>query len=309
MLRRAIACAALLSPLAVAIIVQGCGDTPLPEDICNWLKDSNNCYSRLANDIGSVCGYDYVAGNDPLASATGFFQDRDDLTQCILDQGGQVILDPPPTFDMFPLETVSFSALDFFGVECGVFTMANQASFSVTINGVDATDAGTITNPDGSALTDDITGGTFSVTTTPTTDQIDVSCPGGNETHNFDTNLLSKCAEVAPLQPFAIVESSPGSPETPSSAGLAGYIRFRVQYPPVDPAAANAQPRVVEYFNCSIPAPPPPCQDGTQNGDETDVDCGGSCATKCAEGLKCLVDADCLGANCGLNAGLKQCLP
>jgi hypothetical protein len=39
------------------------------------------------------------------------------------------------------------------------------------------------------------------------------------------------------------------------------------------------------------------CTDGTKNGDETDVDCGGSCPP-CASGNACLVDADCV-TSCG----------
>jgi hypothetical protein len=33
-----------------------------------------------------------------------------------------------------------------------------------------------------------------------------------------------------------------------------------------------------------------------KNGQETDVDCGGPAAPKCAEGKMCLVDSDCNGA-------------
>lgn len=44
----------------------------------------------------------------------------------------------------------------------------------------------------------------------------------------------------------------------------------------------------------------PACSDGKQNGDETDVDCGGSiCATqKCSKSQACLVDSDCSSYNC-----------
>jgi len=43
---------------------------------------------------------------------------------------------------------------------------------------------------------------------------------------------------------------------------------------------------------CAVPRP----DDKIKNGGETDVDCGGPNAPKCAEGLSCLVDADCRGA-------------
>lgn len=42
----------------------------------------------------------------------------------------------------------------------------------------------------------------------------------------------------------------------------------------------------------------PTCTDMIKNGDETAVDCGGSCTTKCAIGKACLVDADCATAPC-----------
>lgn len=37
------------------------------------------------------------------------------------------------------------------------------------------------------------------------------------------------------------------------------------------------------------------CSDGVRAGSETDVDCGGYCAAKCAAGQTCLRDADCAG--------------
>lgn len=42
----------------------------------------------------------------------------------------------------------------------------------------------------------------------------------------------------------------------------------------------------------------PSCSDGFENGTETDVDCGGSCATKCAVGESCAVNADCQSGMC-----------
>ena len=38
--------------------------------------------------------------------------------------------------------------------------------------------------------------------------------------------------------------------------------------------------------------------DNTQNGNETDINCGGSCAEKCADGKKCKVGIDCESGNC-----------
>ena len=40
------------------------------------------------------------------------------------------------------------------------------------------------------------------------------------------------------------------------------------------------------------------CIDHVQTGDETDIDCGGSCPTKCTEGQTCLVGTDCDSNQC-----------
>jgi beta-glucosidase-like glycosyl hydrolase len=42
----------------------------------------------------------------------------------------------------------------------------------------------------------------------------------------------------------------------------------------------------------------PTCTDGVKNGSETDVDCGGSCPSKCANGKLCAINADCQSNNC-----------
>jgi hypothetical protein len=49
----------------------------------------------------------------------------------------------------------------------------------------------------------------------------------------------------------------------------------------------------------------PLCTDATQNGDETDVDCGGACP-RCAVGGACLEHGDCESLNCS-TAG--ACIP
>ena len=43
---------------------------------------------------------------------------------------------------------------------------------------------------------------------------------------------------------------------------------------------------------------PASCTDLTQNGDETGIDCGGSCPTDCADGGGCLVNGDCVSTFC-----------
>jgi len=46
------------------------------------------------------------------------------------------------------------------------------------------------------------------------------------------------------------------------------------------------------------PTPEPTCSDGVQNGNETDVDCGGPTCPKCTEGKHCSVATDCATGVC-----------
>ena len=48
---------------------------------------------------------------------------------------------------------------------------------------------------------------------------------------------------------------------------------------------------------CSAALPAEPCRDRVRDGDETDVDCGGSCQP-CADGLACSLATDCQSAGC-----------
>src|SRR5437879_2642950 len=40
------------------------------------------------------------------------------------------------------------------------------------------------------------------------------------------------------------------------------------------------------------------CSDGKLDGDESDIDCGGSCPTRCDDGKTCLHGSDCKSADC-----------
>lgn len=46
---------------------------------------------------------------------------------------------------------------------------------------------------------------------------------------------------------------------------------------------------------CNLAPVEPTCNDGLQNLDESDVDCGGGCEDKCASGLTCYTSEDCDG--------------
>ncbi|MEO7331520.1 MAG: hypothetical protein ABI193_23300, partial [Minicystis sp.] len=51
------------------------------------------------------------------------------------------------------------------------------------------------------------------------------------------------------------------------------------------------------------------CHDLTKDGDETDLDCGGSCspAAACNDGLTCAIDADCKSLSC--DGATNKCVP
>ncbi|MFT3766966.1 MAG: hypothetical protein QM820_15825 [Minicystis sp.] len=49
------------------------------------------------------------------------------------------------------------------------------------------------------------------------------------------------------------------------------------------------------------------CADGVKNGGETDTDCGGGCAARCAPGAGCHVDGDCAGGACSGSVCLPSC--
>ena len=49
------------------------------------------------------------------------------------------------------------------------------------------------------------------------------------------------------------------------------------------------------------------CNDKARNGDETDVDCGGSC-DPCGDGKTCARNADCVSMMCmGVDGGMSKC--
>ena len=54
------------------------------------------------------------------------------------------------------------------------------------------------------------------------------------------------------------------------------------------------QEYVCDPTGCCVPH----CGDGTWNGDEGDVDCGGSCSAKCPSGAHCWANFDCASGSC-----------
>jgi hypothetical protein len=309
MLRRGICAIAFAAPMLALAAGQGCSDEPDIEDLCTWISSQTNCYVQFADDVGAHCAEAWVPGSDPVTDATGAFYDRTDLTTCVRNEGGQIIFDPPLDLSANPMPPFSFIMLDERAAQCGSGSYAGPQTFSITIHPVDTTDAGAATGPDGGALPDNIVGGTFT-SIKGEGDSFDLTCPGGQETHHFSSLVLEKCPEHEGDLPLAAFDYSPGIPETDNSAGVAGYARLRVQYPPENPSIPDAEPRVVQYFHCSIPHPPHHCDDGLKNSGETDIDCGGTCASRrrCEDGQSCLEATDCLSGVCSSVQGLLQCV-
>ncbi len=107
---------------------------------------------------------------------------------------------------------------------------------------------------------------------------------------------------LAAVLPFGFVVACSSDPEpgpepgggdaatTPSATTTATTPPADASAPPVD--ATKPPDTGVDA------AKPPTCTDGAKNGSETDVDCGGSCLTKCATSRGCATAADCVTATC-----------
>jgi hypothetical protein len=111
----------------------------------------------------------------------------------------------------------------------------------------------------------------------------------------------------------------------PSLVDKEGRVTFSVVYPvhpeslsEPPPANGELRERIVNYFECSIPSLPRPCQNGVQDLAETDIDCGGQTeifeagvcdCPRCGDGQKCFDDGDCAsGFVCTLDKGLRKCV-
>jgi hypothetical protein len=90
---------------------------------------------------------------------------------------------------------------------------------------------------------------------------------------------VAGCADVFGLSGYSFDEIADGGlPEAGPTFDASS---------PVDSATADAE------IDSGPPAPT--CTDAIANGTETDVDCGGSCATKCVAKAGCLENTDCQG--------------
>jgi hypothetical protein len=304
-MRRFVALAAILLP-ASAVLVYGCDNTseePEVEDLCGWLGDPANCYRKFAQDIDERCG---AVGE--LRSAEGSFALREELEECILFtqngaayQGGVIQFEPPLDLvaltDPTPIEPYvqNIKFLSDQGTTCGTARFTDKYDFSIAITGDPLPDAGAVPE-------DLVEGGAYDQAFVEGRETFNTTCPG-EETHYFDRVQITKCREYEDILPHAELDLNPGA------VGIPGVVRFRVYYPPPEGELSGAAPYTIEYFQCIIPPPPGPCEDELQNGNETDVDCGGpDCGRACGENQKCAADTDCTdGLTCQLEEGLRKC--
>ena len=303
-MRRRLIAAAVALPISLCLLAPGCGSgEPKIENLCGWLGDPENCFSKFAEDVGATCGRSGL-GSGPKGS----FLARDALDVCILSEGGQVLFDPPLDLAQFPVQSSSFKFVKSDGNPCGAASFTGSFIVSLTVE--PPADGGTSTAEGGEDGV--LQGGTFAVVgpEEPGRETFDTTCPSG-EAHHFDRLSVSECRELEPLLPRVEFESNVGG------VLLNGYVRFRMFFPP-DGGLVGGPSTIVEYFDCAIPAAPPSCVNGVQDGSETDVDCGGQapsggtpiCETaRCADGQKCIEASDCESMMCEFEMGLKKCAP
>lgn len=319
-MRRHLLLAAAVSPILVAAVAAsapGCGTEEF-ENICAFLNEPSSCYHTFQAETNAQC-WTPGEGNGPK----GNFAARDKLDVCFLDEG-QVIFDPPLDIAEFPPKSIAFKRLDRQAEECGSVSFSGEFSYSVTV-------ATPCSNLDESVPEcEDASGGggvggdakasrTITLTTPEGRDTLDVSCANGTS-HHFNRLDIQECAkeDQEKLLPRAVLEANPGSQPAPDADPAMtdqhrGFIRFRIYYPQSGATVEGkvvTDPVVVEYFDCTIPPPPPLCFNGQKDGLETDVDCGGTLCSKCGEGKFCARPEDCLSNTCERDTdGFSKCMP
>lgn len=335
--RLALLACALVLPIPLAAVNYGCNPkAPSIQDFCGFLRQEDNCYLTLINDMGNRCGVTSTAAegapSDTWGAPKGFFSEREKLDVCILEQGGSITFDPPLSIDAMPPAVVGFAQKDAKGATCGTFRFENTVSFTLDVSPTDTNgdvvpDAGPECDPpeagangqppDDTPGTDNpggalICGGNF-ISEAPEGDFVDTTC--GKEEHHFISSQLEvpACAFQKALLPRFELDAVPGGVD------VAGHVRFRVFYPQPDQNQATGvvNAYAVAYFDCAIPAAAKPCCNGAQDGLETDIDCGGPTSAEIGAGAcdrcqamqGCVKNSDCASNSCIVNpdTGIKQC--
>jgi len=83
-----------------------------------------------------------------------------------------------------------------------------------------------------------------------------------------------------------------------ASTGHAPKIDVVVGDPNLRAALCNLYLLTGKAAPGNLGCPASSCTNGIKDGNETDVDCGGSCPSKCATGRSCAANPDCLSGNC-----------
>ncbi|WP_437933890.1 hypothetical protein [Sorangium sp. So ce341] len=353
-MRRYVLFAAAVAPLlvAAAVTVPGCGEEF--ENICAFLRDQNSCYATFHDDIDDRCGAP-GAGNGPKGSfATRETLDVCFLEgggQVVFDPPLDIAAFPPTSvsfkrIDAQAQECGSFTYAGEFtysvtinpcgepenaggtGGTGGSAMLPQCDDGSGNEGGGNAGSGGSGAGGSGGGSSTEILsvhGGTVSITTPEGRDILDVSCADGTSHHfNRIDAAERECGGFDQLLPRAVLESSAGL-QPPPKADLtdeaevekyAGFISFRVHYPPIDPSTdsegivKDTPAEVVEYFNCVIPPAAPLCFNGEKDGLETDIDCGGTlCDRDCGDGQSCVTEDDCTSRRCDVDpsTGFKTC--
>jgi hypothetical protein len=284
----------LVAPLFAGWL--GCGlliglDEGHAGDLCQWIEQpKTNCVARFyADPAVRACG-----------SGHGAFASGASLGTCDVAGGGSVIFDPPidpAHFSATEKRRITFiSAGD---AACGSFTYDEPFSFSFTL------DHG---GQGGSPRT-------LAVEHDAATGALDVSCPdtatSAGELRHFNLSQVASggCSKDAPSVPRALFEL------TPSSVFHPGVLRLDVLFPSAK-SDSGGPPAVATYVDCTFPALV--CAvDGSQGGNETDVDCGGpeltaGCPPRCVNGKRCVSECDCgdhLGCADPNQTGKLVCTP
>lgn len=307
--KRALVAVLLGAPLT-ALVVHGCNasDEPPLEDYCGWLADEENCYRKFGTDIltaatsgANRCTNLSLVPSENGKLQTGSFQSHETIDKCFMTSGGIVLLDPPLDLNALPLTAdITIKMINADETECATVTWADVDRFTLDFKG-DTVAA------DAMLTEEQVAGGVFFFQRKVARKTVSVGCPGG-ESHYFNLLEANECPEYANVQPRAELNIIPGgldaSGNVPAMQTLDtkyGLVSLSVFYQPTSGDQSGASVTPVEYFRCIIPPPPERCADGVQNGDETDIDCGGVSAVgmdgpceRCEDGSKCVVDSDCL---------------
>jgi len=322
MRRLAFVAFAFILPVPVALLGYGCdAKAPTIEDFCGFLRNPDNCYSTLIQDVGARCG---TPGNaDPAAmskdwapagTVQGYFIKRDKLDMCILNKGGAIVFEESLDLETFPLSGVAFAVKDSVGQVCGELAFTGEYSFNISVAATLSEDGGVQSdagpeceksdggkeespdatdNPGGSST---ICGGNF-IAISPEGKFIDTAC--GKEEHHFISSQLelAACEQQKNLLPKYQLETVAGGVFEP------GHVRLRVFYPNLGQGSDTAaESFAVTYFNCVIPPALKGCCNGEKDGSETDKDCGGptkeiigeEACNRCQAGQGCISSSDCV---------------